>query len=64
MKCKALCAVPGQNTTLYKNVPFLCSSCVNLSRGYAAAEANMEDDDQSSGEGSPLGIVPHQVIFT
>ncbi|KAI0214927.1 Ubiquitin-like modifier-activating enzyme ATG7 [Lamellibrachia satsuma] len=42
-------------------VELLISVLLHPHQGYAAAEANMEDDDQSSGEGSPLGIVPHQI---
>ena len=41
---------------------FTCC-CSYLPRGHAAADANVDNEDQMAEESSPLGIVPHQVTL-
>ena len=46
---------------LYNDL-FICY-CSYLPRGRAAADANVDDEDQMTEESSPLGVVPHQVTI-
>ena len=52
----------GTRLVSYYNDLFICY-CSNLPRGHAAADANVDDEDQMAEESSPLGIVPHQVTI-